>query len=214
MIMDFKKQTQFELFPRALNGEPRAKFGLAWKDLTLSAERIIVISILGVMFLIFSFALGVEKGKRIAALSLGQQTVKSITALKGSATVPIQALPQRAPLAPKGRINPSLDAKTGKPAGFKPAVTTPTNSQVALKVPLPSPVMTKGRYTIQVASFKSSQHAQEEARRLQKKGYPIFVLAKGNHSIVCVGKFVEEEEAKQFAYKLKSQYKDYLIRRL
>ena len=213
MLIDFKKQTQFELFPRALNGEPRAKFGFAWKDLTPPAERIIVISILGVMFLIFSFALGVEKGKRIAALSLGQPTVRSTTAVKGLATVPAQPLPQKIPPPSRGRINPSLDAKTGNPSGFKPGVTTPTNSQAALKVPAPA-VLTKGHYTIQVASFKSSQHAQEEAKRLQRKGYPIFVLAKGSHSIVCVGKFVEETEAKQFAYKLKSQYKDYLIRRL
>lgn len=210
MIMDFKKQTQFELFPRALNGEPRPKFCFAWKDLTLPAERIIVISIFAVMILIFSFALGVERGKKIAALSFGPQTVKSITPLKESRTAQTQAMAQGV----QGAVNSSFDVKTGNPSGFKPAVSAQTKSQAALKTSLPAPALAKGHYTIQVASFKSSQNAYEEAKILEKKGYPIFVLPKGSHSIVCVGKFIEEAEARQVVDKLKNRYKDCLIRRL
>ena len=69
-------------------------------------------------------------------------------------------------------------------------------------------------YTVQVASYKGEKYAQKEASLLKQKGYDILVLPKGAFSIVCVGKFKEKEEAKNFSQKLKKQYKDCLVRSL
>ncbi len=69
-------------------------------------------------------------------------------------------------------------------------------------------------YTIQVASFKDEEYAQKEASALKKKNFAVFVISKGNFSIVCVGKFSKKEEANGILAKLKKNYNDCLIRRL
>ena len=195
MFTDYKQQTQFELFPKAVSDEPRSKFKLPLKDLTLSPERIIVISIFGMMALLFAFALGLEKGKKTAALSFGQE--------KQSIAAQSRDVPGKVPLEQKIQTKP-LPAPSSEIGTNK----GPLNS-IALQ-----PSAVKAQYTIQVASFKSSKNAYDEAKILQQKGYQIFVLPKGSYSIVCVGKFFEEMEAKQFVNKLKNRYKDCVIRRL
>ncbi len=186
--MDYKQQTQFEFFPKVIDDQSRPKFQLALKDLTLSPERIIVISIFAVMVIVFSFALGLEKGKRIAALSLNQQGI--------GARAKFTEVPA------KGHLQPKASTQTA------PSGRTPVNNAA------PQPLMVKPSYTIQVASFKSSKNAYDEAKTLEQKGYQTLVLPKGSYSIVCVGKFVEETQAKQFVNKLKNKYKDCVIRRL
>ena len=69
-------------------------------------------------------------------------------------------------------------------------------------------------YTVQVASFQKDEYAQKEAMTLKKKGYDIFVVAKGKYSIVCVGKFSRRDEAKVILSRLKKTYKDCMVRRL
>ena len=69
-------------------------------------------------------------------------------------------------------------------------------------------------YTIQVASYKDVKYAEKEAVGLKKKGYETLIMAKGDYSILCVGKFPSKDEASSFARRLKSQYKDYVVRRM
>ena len=70
-------------------------------------------------------------------------------------------------------------------------------------------------FTIQVASFKLKANAQREAARIKRMGHEdIFVVPKGNYSIVCVGKFAQRDEAKKFSGRLKEKYNDCLVRRL
>ena len=69
-------------------------------------------------------------------------------------------------------------------------------------------------YTIQVASYKSQDRANQEATVLKKKGFESLVMLKGDYSILCIGKFDEFVEAKKFLNRLKNQYKDCLVRRL
>ena len=88
----------------------------------------------------------------------------------------------------------------------------PMMTPVKIKTPLED--LKNKTYTIQVASFKREEYALAEAQDLKKKGHDILVLGKGQHFIVCVGKFLSENEAKIFSGKLKKQYKDCLVRRL
>ncbi|MCK5581683.1 MAG: SPOR domain-containing protein, partial [Candidatus Omnitrophica bacterium] len=69
-------------------------------------------------------------------------------------------------------------------------------------------------YTVQVASFRKKVYAEKEAMDLKKKGYEIFVVPKGDYSIVCVGKFAYKNEANQMSRKLRKRYKDCLVRSL
>src|ERR1039457_2727735 len=68
------KQPQFELFPAnsaTLEDINKPKFLLA--NLTFSLESLVILSILGIMVALFSFSLGVERGKHLAAQSLDER---------------------------------------------------------------------------------------------------------------------------------------------
>ena len=68
------KQPQFELFPAnsaTLEDINKPKFLLA--NLTLSVESLVIFTILGIMVALFSFSLGVERGKHLAAQALDER---------------------------------------------------------------------------------------------------------------------------------------------
>ncbi len=68
------KQPQFELFPAnsaTLEDINKPKFLLA--NLTLSLESLVIFTILGIMVALFSFSLGVERGKHLAAQALDER---------------------------------------------------------------------------------------------------------------------------------------------
>src|SRR5271166_3643529 len=68
------KQPQFELFPAnsaTLEDINKPKFLLA--NLTLSVESLVIFTILAIMVALFSFSLGVERGKHLAAQALDER---------------------------------------------------------------------------------------------------------------------------------------------
>ena len=67
-------QPQFELFPAnsaTLEDINKPKFLLA--KLTLSVESLVIFTILGIMVALFSFSLGVERGKHLATQALDER---------------------------------------------------------------------------------------------------------------------------------------------
>src|SRR5208283_105053 len=68
------KQPQFELFEAnsaTLEDINKPKFLLA--NLTLSIESLVIFAILGIMVALFSYSLGVERGKHVAAQALDER---------------------------------------------------------------------------------------------------------------------------------------------
>ncbi|MBI5150515.1 MAG: SPOR domain-containing protein [Candidatus Omnitrophica bacterium] len=187
--------TQFELFPFS-QGRPAAIARPRYlsKDLTLSVENTIVLCIIFIMTVVLFFSFGVERGKRIVKSSLAQA---------------VEA-PAKSPVAAAANVQipaPAVVEKAIKP-GMSPGKLAPADAQAAPQK------KESGAFTIQVASFKDRDSARKEAKVLKQKGYQIFVLPKGSHSIVCVGKFVLRDEAREFSNNLKSRYNDCLVRRL
>ena len=76
------------------------------------------------------------------------------------------------------------------------------------------PVIQQGLYTIQIASYKSKDIAQREILTLRQKGVEGFIVVKGEYLIVCVGKYNAKSDAEKVLSKVKSKYKDALIRRI
>ncbi len=189
--------TQIELFPflagRSHSKVARPRYLL--KDLTLSVEDIIVLCIIFVMAVVLFFSFGVERGKQIVKGAL----------VEPPATVAIVAAPEETPNKVAERSAPVLQTDGAKQQKQAPAATNNASSLEKKE---------KGTFTIQVASFKEKEKAQMEAKRLKGKGYEIFVLPKGKHSIVCIGKFALKDEATEFSNKLKNKYNDCLVRRL
>src|SRR5580698_3887877 len=99
------KQPQFELFPAnsaTLEDINKPRFLLA--NLTLSVESLVIFAILGIMVSLFSFSLGVERGKHIAAQTLDERVSTAwnvgarTMAVAAVAVNPVQrVLPQQMP---------------------------------------------------------------------------------------------------------------------
>lgn len=189
--------SQFELFP-FMHGRPVAIARPRYlsKDLTLSVENTIVLGIIFIMAVVLFFSFGVERGKRVVRGLTQSSAVGSRETLERSA--------------------PALDVKTPKAEVAEKAVPAQALPPKPAKPDVQSSPQKKGTgvFTVQVASFKDRELAQREANVLKKKGYRIFVLPKGSHSIVCVGKFAVKDEATEFSNNLKNHYNDCLVRRL
>lgn len=204
MNINHKRQSQFELFPKAMKSGPDSwKASRLTKDLTLSLENIIVLCIIFVMALVLFFSFGVERGKRIAQVASAKQGGDTVEIVKEELVQqpvqPVEEVPQEERVV--FPVNVPQEILEENDPVFKPPVEK-TDEQEKL-------------FTIQVASFKLEKNAKREADRLKGFGHDdTFVVPKGNYSIVCVGKFMQRKEAKKFSYKLKKRYNDCLVRRL
>lgn len=200
-----EKQCQFELFPsdnRQPDKKNEQRFLLT--KLTLPIENVIVLGVIIIMSMVISFSIGVEKGKRNISSIRKVKPEKSVKIEEKKPIIQEKIVVENAGLtiAP---LNNNIINKEEKKPHIKPAIDI-TETEKKKKV--------DKIYTIQVASFKKEKYAQKEAMDLKKEGYEIFVLPKGNYSIVCVGKFAQKREAKIFSRKLKNKYKDCILRSL
>lgn len=195
--MDKKGHTQLDLFSQAkgmasLMPQARHSFlGLIWNH-----EKAILLIVGFIITAIVSFALGIERGKKISAL----QGRPSGFMASGESAIRQASKPLPAPAA----IKPE---QPSKPA---PAV----KEEEAVVAPALAARESAGSYTIQVASFKKETSAQKEIATLKKKGLVASALSKGKYLIVCVGNFIKKDEARSLLPKLKKRYQDCFIRRL
>ncbi|MCK5012337.1 MAG: SPOR domain-containing protein [Candidatus Omnitrophica bacterium] len=204
MNINPKRQSQFELFPRSSKSTPEAwKPSRLTKDLTLSLENIIVLCIIFVMVLVLFFSFGVERGKKVALLVPVKDEVNIVQTVKPKDVKP--------PVETVSQVE--REERVVFPVDIPEEILE--DSEPAFRPPLEKTEEQENLFTIQVASFKLKKNAKREADRLKGIGHDdTFVVPKGNHSIVCVGKFAQRNEAKKFSSKLKKRYNDCLVRRL
>jgi len=200
MNINRKRQSQFELFPGASKNGPEAgKSAHLTKDLTLSLENIIVLCIIFVMSSVLFFSFGVEKGRRVESVPNDSRPDQKTKKANVKSEKPVTGETQEKMVVFPVDIPREL-TEVGEPL---------------LQVPGKINDGQERLFTIQVASFKLEKNAQKEADRLKGVGHEdAFVVAKGSYSIVCVGKFSQRDEAKEFSNKLKNKYNDFLVRRL
>lgn len=189
---DNNGQSQFELFSSSSDdstGKKKSPYLLA--NLVLSFENIIILAIVTFMGLVLSFSFGVERGKRVSKVN-ELDTNKAAVDSNINASFLSSAIESE---------NVNIDLPEG--SIDKNDVILKNDGKISENV-----------YTVQVASFKKEKYAQLEAVKLQKKGFDIFVISKGDYSVVCVGKFLDKDNAKMLLQKLRKLYKDCLVRRL
>ncbi|OGX05426.1 MAG: hypothetical protein A2Z88_05910 [Omnitrophica WOR_2 bacterium GWA2_47_8] len=219
--------SQFELFPgNAANSayiQERRPYAL--KILTLTLDKLLMATVGLIMVMVLSFSFGVEKGRKLTQRNV-PSAAQRVARQSAPASIPSTNNTPAQNQAPAKQTKPRLKPKTtiviqdplsiaAKPAAavdpklqkiVKPAVPLDPKLQ---KIKLPDNV-----YTVQVASYKKENQAHEAAQDLKVHGYEIFVMPKGEYSILCVGKFIEKNQASQYASKLKRKFKDCLVRRL
>lgn len=192
------KQPQFELFPAnsaTLEDVNKPRFLLA--NLTLSIETLVIFTILGIMLGLFSFSLGVERGKRLAASALDEKVSAAWNlaphrpVMPAAAAVPVSLVNRAVSSNYQAQAKPVLPQATEKPAALMPA----------------------GRFAIQTGTFKNETYAKDEALKLKAKGMPSFLIKKGNFWVLCVGPFTSAENAHAFLNRTKSKLPGSSVRR-
>ena len=181
------KQPQFELFPAnsaTLEDVNKPRFLLA--NLTLSIESLVIFTILGIMLGLFSFSLGVERGKRLAASALDEKVSDAWNLAPHRPAMPVAvAAPVAAAMAPRVAVKPAV----------KPVVPA------------------TGRFVIQTGSFKNEIYAKDEALKLKAKGFTSFLIKKGNFWLVCIGPFATADNAGELLRKSHSKLPGSSVRR-
>jgi len=185
------KQPQFELFPAnsaTLEDINKPKFLLA--NLTLSVESLVIFTILGIMVALFSFSLGVERGKHVAAQSLDERVSAAWNVGARTIAVPVAASVPVGLAIPVGKI---VQQKSG----------VMHNSLVGIG----------NRYTLQAATYGSEEYARQDALLLKAKKFQSFLIKSGQYWLLCVGNFNNKESAIAFLRKLPGQYRSSQVRR-
>ncbi|HSA30560.1 MAG TPA: SPOR domain-containing protein [Candidatus Omnitrophota bacterium] len=208
----FHKQSQFELFPGAPGASPeKEKSQFSFHALALTFENMVVASVVFVMLLIIAFAFGVEKGKQLQIAKAQVVEVEAQTAAVNSQPFENKQIVDSVALPAVGG---SLDAspKTGLQAvQVQPEI---VEKEAVDEKSVDKTASLDKIHTIQVASFKQQERADREAGTLNQKKFDAFVVKKGTHYIVCVGKYNERSQATGMLKNLRKTYKDCLIRSL
>ena len=197
MSLNKPLSSQFELFPSSQKKNAGVQRSAAvFKSLTLSLENIIVMSIVFVVSMVLFYSLGFARGKKELVQAGGP--AEHTAAAADNYDIIVQPL--------------TKEASADKPQPVAKEEVKKDKVEV-MEIPLDQKKVER-HFTIQVASFKTKSSAEQEAKTLLKKGHEAEVLQKGSYSIVCVGRFAERQEAKAYTDKLRSHYKDLLVRRL
>ena len=196
------KQPQFELFPAnsaTLEDIDKPKFLLA--NLTLSVESLVIFSILGIMVALFSFSLGVERGKHLAAQALDERVSAAWNVGARTVAQPM-VVPTVGPIAaPRPLSNNGFILKKNRVSPpIAPAHLTTTSG-------------TGVRFTLQAATYGNEEYARQDALLLKAKGFQSFLIKSGKYWLVCVGSFTSKENATAFLRKLPGPYHSSQVRR-
>ncbi len=211
MNIHFGNQSQFELFP-GTTGEPIENSAprFIFSRVVLTFENLVVVFVFVIVSLIIAFSIGVERGRIKARLA---RPVAQLT----TPTLPQTSVMPHSQISlnttPTASIVKSIAAVASTPEASREVVPAPALSGGLPQTGGLQKGVDKG-YTVQVASYKKESMAVKEAGDLKRQGLASFVSAKGHYTIVCVGRFTTEQQAKQMLGKLKKRYKDSTIRSL
>ena len=188
-----KDNIQKELFNEfeAPKKQPR-RFGQFFQKtdftISLSAEKLVFVSIGITMLLVVSFALGVEKGKATSKCV----EAKIIPAQTQVSTVQVKTVNTVTNVVPKDRAQAST----------------------AKSVPVaPQGLSDKSKpYTIVAAAFSKEVFATQEVSHLKAIGLDAFIIKGDPYYLACVGSFANKDAAKTILNKIKQMHKDAYVR--
>ena len=140
-----------------------------------------------VIVIIISFALGVEKGKKISRLDSSPRYI-----------------------AENKQIEPNEATSLAK----QEAIEAPAENKKLEKKEKSDTLITSG-YIIQVASYKkNSLYIQKEVEKLENSGYKTMTVAGNEYMGICAGMFSDKQEAQKHLKELQRIYKDCFIRKI
>lgn len=207
------REPQFELFPASsasLEDINKPKFLLA--TLTLSTESVVMLVILGIMIGLFSFSVGVEQGKRLAAQSLDEK-VAAAWNVGGRRLAVVTSTP-----VVTTTPGVSTAAKITGHGGFFHTRTLVSAAPVSVPHPAiggarSGVTTTRGQWTVQVATYRNEDYARQEALGWKAKGYPVFLIKSKDFYMVCIGQYASSSQAQAFSDKNQTKFRGSQVRR-
>lgn len=204
------KEPQFELFPAnsaTLEDINKPKFLLA--TMTLSTESLVILVILGIMIALFSFSLGVERGRALAAQSLDEKVAAAWNV--GGRRLAV------APVAPQAikTVIPTAKVETSRSTvvAHMATVASKINNTKAFSSTVANSPSVSNRWTVQIATYRNENYAQQEALGLKAKGYPTFIVKSKDFYLVCIGQFGTPSQADSFFKRIQAKYQGSQVRR-
>ncbi|HDN85816.1 MAG: hypothetical protein DRP81_02710 [Candidatus Omnitrophota bacterium] len=152
---------------------------------SISLDTLIIFLIIVSFAIVFSYILGVERGKKLSPF--GEERESQALILKPTKSVHEDTQNVRESLKKSERVSRRENKKKE---------------------------ILSGKYVIQVATYKNRRIAEKEKKRLEEEGYPVIVSQKGDYLVIFVGKYSTQEEARRHLRYLKNRYKDCFIRKL
>ena len=146
-------------------------------------ENMVVGVIVAIMCIIVAFALGTERGKRLAERDSKKSVMKK-TVTESPKVDKVAAIPAPVPLNEVEKVLPEEKIQSAE---------------------LP--------YTIQLIAYKKEEIAQKEKNKLLNKDVNAFIIPSGSWYQVCAGSFGTVDEAKKAMASFKNDYKGCFIRR-
>ncbi|NQT33153.1 MAG: SPOR domain-containing protein [Candidatus Omnitrophica bacterium] len=181
-------------------------------QIKMPVEYVVIITIAVIILMTISYAVGVERGKRVKA-----EGIFEAGAAEG-----------RAKESSKERV--IIEAgftETGSESSLEELVVTETTAIQEEVTPeqekiipqtdpeeKPAPSFAKGNYIIQLATFKHRDPAEDEARKLEEKGIQAQITEAGDwYQVYAVG-YKTISEAKKAKKELVEKYGDCYIRKV
>lgn len=182
---------------------------IAKRTYYFSIDVIILGAIFFVLMLIFSFILGVEKGKSYVYRKINYE--KSKLSLNQAKNI-TQPQNKNHLISVSGENNTDKVDKNSFPESQSQNKETPKNNLNGNEND--EEEYKNFSYIIQVASYLKEKYAKNEVNRLTRQGYKAFFLKKGKYIAVYVGKFKNKTKALHNMQILRKYYKDCILRKL
>lgn len=172
--------------------------------INISLDTLAIFLIIIIFVVIFSYVLGVEKGKKHIMASYHAQDE-----FAGDIKIDQIEKKQRDKVKETGKKPPS---ETKKQAPETPVIKKEDVAAADRFLRTDTKIPDTGGYIVQVASYTNKKIAKYEELRLREKGYPALLTQQGNYLVLSVGKYGTRDEAEEKAGQLKSRYGDCIIK--
>ncbi|MCQ9206608.1 MAG: SPOR domain-containing protein [Omnitrophica bacterium] len=170
---------------------------------TVPVENIVFAVIIAIMVIVTAFALGVERGKRLARVETQEVSKTSENEIELS-QIEVAPIEVRRNITRAGR-NLSIN-KNGAGESSVPVKLANAKSPVSAAKP------DKTLYTIQLISYKRKRLALREKNRLAKKKMDAFLIKANGWYQVCTGNYKDIKQAKIALEGFKGAYSGCFIR--
>ena len=187
--------------------------------LSLSFDRLLIITICSVVLFVFTYAFGVERGKRhmerrLASL-ISTQSDTVVTAADSDSKED-RSKPSDLKLikaSDKAEVSASFVGPTAKKENQKGSPISDEAVSASQLFPV-ADLSRKSDYTVQLVTYKAKELAAREINRLKSSGHDGFVIPSGDYFQVCTNYFNNRGEAKAFLGRLRSsgRYPDAFVR--